>query len=146
MVHSEVFLNKYVVNMTPFSTPACRYCSLFCMFSLFNMHRNRPHVKLGRVILRYKRTDRQTCMETDIHTSCSQYFAPPGDEIMRQVYTPFFDAHKHGGLSERECFPAVARLPQQRYISGCGCSFSSCRRGSASAEQNSTARMIVAQD
>jgi len=27
MVHSEVYLNKYVVSIAPFSTPACRDCS-----------------------------------------------------------------------------------------------------------------------
>jgi len=27
MVHSEVYLNKYVVSMAPFSTPACPDCS-----------------------------------------------------------------------------------------------------------------------
>jgi len=44
MVHSEVQLNKYVVSMAPFSTPACPDCSQninvencsFYMFSLFN--------------------------------------------------------------------------------------------------------------
>ena len=43
MVHSEVYLNKYVVSIAPFSTSACPDCSqnlqktaLFCMFSLFN--------------------------------------------------------------------------------------------------------------
>ena len=43
MVHSEVYLNKYVVSISPFSTPACPDCSqdfqktaLFCMFLLFN--------------------------------------------------------------------------------------------------------------
>ena len=43
MVHSEVYLNKYVVSITPFSTSACPDCSqdiqktaLFCMFSLYN--------------------------------------------------------------------------------------------------------------
>jgi len=43
MVHSEVYLNKYVVSIAPFSTPACPDCSqnipktaVFCMFSLFN--------------------------------------------------------------------------------------------------------------
>ena len=46
MVHSEVYLNKYVVSIAPFSTPVCPDCSqnitktwktvLFCMFSLFN--------------------------------------------------------------------------------------------------------------
>jgi len=43
MVHSEVNLNKYVVSIAPFSTPACPDCSqniqktaLFCMLSLFN--------------------------------------------------------------------------------------------------------------
>ena len=43
MVHSEVYLNKYVVSIAPFSTPACPDCSqniqktaLFCMFSLSN--------------------------------------------------------------------------------------------------------------
>jgi len=43
MVHSEVYLNKYVASIAPFSTPACRDCSqniqktdLFCVFSLFN--------------------------------------------------------------------------------------------------------------
>ena len=43
MVHSEVYLNKYVVSIAPFSTPACPDCSqniqktaLFCIFSLFN--------------------------------------------------------------------------------------------------------------
>ena len=42
MVHSEVYLNKYVASIAPFSTPACLDCSqniqktaLFCMFSLF---------------------------------------------------------------------------------------------------------------
>jgi len=46
MVHSEVYLNKYVVSIAPFSTPACPGCSQnnntnvgncsFCMFSLCN--------------------------------------------------------------------------------------------------------------
>jgi len=43
MVHSEVYLNKYVVSIAPFSTPACPDCSqgipkiaVICMFSLFN--------------------------------------------------------------------------------------------------------------
>ena len=43
MVHSGVYLNKYVVSIAPFSTPACPDCSqniqktaLFCMFSLYN--------------------------------------------------------------------------------------------------------------
>ena len=43
MAHSEVYPNKYVVSIAPFSTPACPDCSqniqkaaLFCMFSLFN--------------------------------------------------------------------------------------------------------------
>jgi len=27
MVHSEVYLNKYVVSIAPFSTPACPDCS-----------------------------------------------------------------------------------------------------------------------
>jgi len=43
MVQSEVYLNKYVVSVAPFSTPACSDCSqniqktvLFCMFSHFN--------------------------------------------------------------------------------------------------------------
>ena len=27
MVHSEVYLNKYVVSIAPFATPACRDCS-----------------------------------------------------------------------------------------------------------------------
>jgi len=45
MVHFEVYLNKYVVSIAPFSTPACPDCSqnitythklLFCIFSLFN--------------------------------------------------------------------------------------------------------------
>jgi len=44
MVHSEVYLNEYVVSIAPFSTPASPDCSqdilktaLFCMFSLFNV-------------------------------------------------------------------------------------------------------------
>ena len=43
VVHSEVYLNKYVVSIAPFSTAACPDCSqniqktgVFCMFSLFN--------------------------------------------------------------------------------------------------------------
>ena len=43
MVHFEVYMNKYVVSIAPFSTPACPDCSqniqktaLFCMFSGFN--------------------------------------------------------------------------------------------------------------
>jgi len=43
MVHREVNLNKYVVSIAPFSTPACPDCSqniqktvLFCTFSLLN--------------------------------------------------------------------------------------------------------------
>ena len=43
MVHSEVYLNKCVVSIAPFSTPACPDCAqniqktaLFCMFSLFD--------------------------------------------------------------------------------------------------------------
>ena len=36
MVHSEVYLNKHVVSIAPFSTPACPDCSLCCMFLLFN--------------------------------------------------------------------------------------------------------------
>ena len=43
MVHSEVYLNKYVVSIAPFSTPAWPDCSkniqktvLFCTFSSFN--------------------------------------------------------------------------------------------------------------
>jgi len=43
MVHCEVNLNKYVVSIAPFFTPACPDCSkniqktvLFCRFSLFN--------------------------------------------------------------------------------------------------------------
>jgi len=43
MVHSAVYLNKYVVSIAPFSTPVCPDCSqniqktaLFCMISLFN--------------------------------------------------------------------------------------------------------------
>jgi len=35
MVYSEVYLNKYVVNIAPFSTPPFRKLP-FCMFSLFN--------------------------------------------------------------------------------------------------------------
>ena len=45
MVHSEVYLNKYVVSIAPFSKPACPDCSqniqntaVFCMFSLFTFH------------------------------------------------------------------------------------------------------------
>ena len=46
MVHSEVYLNKHVVSIAPFSTSACPDCSqniakhktaLFGMFSLFNL-------------------------------------------------------------------------------------------------------------
>ena len=44
MVHSEVYLHKYVVSIAPFSTPACPDCSqnipktaVFCVFSLFNI-------------------------------------------------------------------------------------------------------------
>jgi len=40
MVHSDVYLNKYVVSIAPFSTPAFTpppfRTALFCMFSLFN--------------------------------------------------------------------------------------------------------------
>ena len=36
MVHSEVYLNKYVVSIAPFSTPQFRKLLLFCMFSLCN--------------------------------------------------------------------------------------------------------------
>jgi len=43
MVHSEVYLNKYVVGIAQFSTSACPDCSqnvqktaLFCTFSFFN--------------------------------------------------------------------------------------------------------------
>ena len=46
MVHSGVYLNKYVVSIAPFSTTVCPDCSQnnnmtiencsFCMFSLFN--------------------------------------------------------------------------------------------------------------
>ena len=46
IVHSEVYLNKYVVCIAPFSTPACHDCSQkyniniencpVCMFPLFN--------------------------------------------------------------------------------------------------------------
>jgi len=32
MVHSEVYLNKYVVSIAPFSTPACRDCPFFACF------------------------------------------------------------------------------------------------------------------
>jgi len=42
MVHSEVYLSKYVVSIAPFSTPACpdysqnvKKTAVFCMFSLF---------------------------------------------------------------------------------------------------------------
>ena len=49
MVHSEVYLNKYVVSIAPFSTRACPDCSqniqqnaLFCMFSHFNFSSNFP--------------------------------------------------------------------------------------------------------
>ena len=45
MVHSEVYPNKYVVSIAPFSTPACPDCSqniqktaLFCMFSFLIFH------------------------------------------------------------------------------------------------------------
>ena len=33
MVHSKVYLNKYVVSIAPFSTPACPDCSQNCSFS-----------------------------------------------------------------------------------------------------------------
>ena len=62
MVHSEVNLNKRVVSIAPFSTPACpdcsqninintENCSLFCMFSLLVFHPffqgvSRPHLPL----------------------------------------------------------------------------------------------------
>jgi len=43
MVHSGVYLNKYVVSIAPFSTPACPDCSqnihktaLFACFRFFN--------------------------------------------------------------------------------------------------------------
>ena len=40
MVHSGVYLNKHVVSMAPFSTPAFTPTPIqknaFCMFSLFN--------------------------------------------------------------------------------------------------------------
>jgi len=39
MVHSKVYLNKYVVSTAPFSYPAftlIQKTGLFCMFSLFN--------------------------------------------------------------------------------------------------------------
>ena len=41
MVHSEVYLNKYVVSIAPFSTPAVtptpiQKTALCCMFPLFN--------------------------------------------------------------------------------------------------------------
>ena len=36
MVHSEVYLDKYVVSIAPFSPPPIRKTALFCMFSLFN--------------------------------------------------------------------------------------------------------------
>ena len=41
MVHSEVYLNKYVVSIAPFSTPAftpnpIQKTALFCMLSLIN--------------------------------------------------------------------------------------------------------------
>jgi len=50
MVHSEVYLNKYVVSIAPFSTPACPDCSqniqktsLFaCFFATFNFSSNFP--------------------------------------------------------------------------------------------------------
>ena len=37
MVHSEVYMNKHVVSIAPFSTTACPDCSLCCMFLLFNI-------------------------------------------------------------------------------------------------------------
>ena len=36
MVHSEVYLNNYVISIAPFSTSACPDCSRFCTFSLLN--------------------------------------------------------------------------------------------------------------
>jgi len=47
MVQSEVYLNKYVASIAPFSTPACPDCSqhkhrkltgLLCMFRFLNFH------------------------------------------------------------------------------------------------------------
>jgi len=52
MVHAEVYLNKYVVSIAPFSTPACPDCSQnitltqkrahFCMFSISNFSSKFP--------------------------------------------------------------------------------------------------------
>ena len=54
MVHSEVYLNKYVVSIASFSTPACSDCSqniqktaVFCMFSLINFSSIFPGVGSG---------------------------------------------------------------------------------------------------
>ena len=38
MVHSEVYMNKYVVSIAPFSPlHPIQKTALFCMFSLFNL-------------------------------------------------------------------------------------------------------------
>ena len=47
MMHSEVYLNKYVVSIAPFSTPAftptpIQQTALFRMFSLFNFFIHLP--------------------------------------------------------------------------------------------------------
>jgi len=38
MVHSEVYLNKYVVSIAPFSTPACLKTALFACFRFLIFH------------------------------------------------------------------------------------------------------------
>jgi len=66
MVHSEVYLNKYVVSIAPFSTSARPDCSQnitktqktahFCMFSLFNFSSIFPGGHSADPICPYVRT------------------------------------------------------------------------------------------
>ena len=45
IVHSEVYLNKYVVSIAPFSSPSpIQKTALFCTFSLFNFSPISPHL------------------------------------------------------------------------------------------------------
>ena len=81
MVHSEEYLNKYVVSIAPFSTPACPDCSQnitltqkHCMFSLFNFSSIFPGG--GQLTLF------TLCADAHAYAGYSLYLTPPCYKIL----------------------------------------------------------------
>jgi len=115
MVHSEVYLNKYVVSMTSFSLqPPIQKTALFCMFSLFNFSSIFPGGQLTRFAPMFGRPCAWIPPPLPIHASVN--FLLPVKVLARHVTSKMTPVHEANATASEKHICLIVCLFCRPYL------------------------------